>query len=122
VEASSGGGAPLVLGGGGGGRFGRGDGGAARGECAGTLCRARWGGEGCGRPGRRRGWWREVGEDADGWVPPVGERKREERERWAGGGCWAGKGDGSGACSDAGRKIEEWKGGGPREKGKGERV
>jgi hypothetical protein len=60
VEASSGGGAPLVPRGSGGGRFGRGDGGAARGECADTLCRARWGGEGCGRPGSRRGWQREV--------------------------------------------------------------
>jgi hypothetical protein len=27
------------------------------------------------------GSWLEVGEDADRWVPPVGEREREERER-----------------------------------------
>jgi hypothetical protein len=40
--------------------------------------------------GRSRGhgrWGRpEVGDAPDMWVPPVGERVREKRERWAGGG------------------------------------
>jgi hypothetical protein len=41
----------------------------------------------------------EVRDDPDGWVPPVGEREREERERWSGllvgrlgrARCWAGE-------------------------------
>jgi hypothetical protein len=33
-----------------------------------------------------------VGGEADRWVPPVGERERGEKRRWAGKVCWAGGG------------------------------
>jgi hypothetical protein len=33
----------------------------------------------------------EVGDDPDRWAPPVGERERDERVRWAGGLSWAGE-------------------------------
>jgi hypothetical protein len=82
---------------------GRGRGGGVRG---GALKEARWGGEGArggrGRRGRsaasggrrREGRRPEEEEAPDRWVPPVGEREREERGvghwRWA---AWARSGD-----------------------------
>jgi hypothetical protein len=45
---------------------------------------------GCGAAGPRRGRRQPKVEDSpDRWVPPVGEREREERKRWAGGFNWA---------------------------------
>jgi hypothetical protein len=98
VEASSGGGAPLMPGGGSVRRWREG----RRGDAwvrRRALKVARWGGEGArerereGRPGRRAvvadGQGRmgapEVGDDPDRWAPPVGECVGEGRKRWAGG-------------------------------------
>jgi hypothetical protein len=76
--------------------------------------------------GRDQGGWgrREVEGRPDRWDLVVKDWERG-RERWAGGASWAGKGDGPAACCECGLKKneeEEWKGAGPREKGKGERV
>jgi hypothetical protein len=47
---------------------------------------------GCGAAGPGKGRRRpEVEDSPDRWVPPVGEREREERKRWAGGFNWAGR-------------------------------
>jgi hypothetical protein len=56
---------------------------------AGVGRTSRRGAEGAARPwlvdGAARGRGRpEVGGEVDRWVPPVGEREREERERWTG--------------------------------------
>jgi hypothetical protein len=68
---------------------------AAHGTVAAHQCPARWGVEGAreageaapgggGRPRPGRKGRPEVEDTPDRWVPLVGEREREERERWSG--------------------------------------
>jgi hypothetical protein len=62
-----------------------------------TYCHSVGIGEGAGKAGGRaaggqvrKGRRREVGDEADGWTPSVGEREREE-EGWAGGAVGPGR-------------------------------
>jgi hypothetical protein len=65
----------------------------------------------------------EVGDEADGWAPSVGEREREEGGRWwAGVFKWAGRGIGSRLekekeRGELGRGVGEEGWAGPAEKG-----
>jgi hypothetical protein len=79
------------------GGFRRGGGESARVGLRRTYCHSVGIGEGAGKAGGRaaggqvrKGRRREVGDEADGWTPSVGEREREE-EGWAGGAVGPGR-------------------------------